>query len=275
MDKQRLKTNLITSLGDSAHCLEQWGVTGTGWASQCYTWPSYSLNCPWSLTRVTANFAKKHSSSLEDLSLGKYNLNVSAGNTLTTNGWKECIYFIKASRKCTARRRNYNVSTTTAQFQILFMNVFFSYVHILTNLVFQQQCPQNGASRNVQTCLSSLPCPATLSTNFNYVLQLVCFSSVKDLYYPRVICNIANIWHICFFIVSGWEFFRNHERVKSTTDAMRYQNSVSKACFSSLLIVGAPGTKSTLEMGTGTWGQFLNVAKLGKTVAARVSWLLK
>lgn len=150
----------------------------------------------------------------------------------------------------------------------------FSYVHVLTNLVFQQ-CPQNGASRNVQTCLSSLPCPATLSTNFNYVLQLVRFSYVKYLYYPRVICNIGKIWHICFFIVSGWIFFRNHERVKSTTDVIRYQSAVSKARFSSLLIVGAPGTKSTLEMGTGTWGQFLNVAKLGKTVAARVSWLLK
>lgn len=33
-DKQWLKTSLTTPLGDSAHCLELWGVVGTGWASQ-------------------------------------------------------------------------------------------------------------------------------------------------------------------------------------------------------------------------------------------------
>lgn len=53
---------------------------------------------------------------------------------------------------------------------------------------------------------------------------------------------------------------------------MRCQSAFSKwHFFSSLLIVGAPGTKSTWGIGTGARGQRWNVAEHGKTVAARVS----
>lgn len=102
-------------------------------------------------------------------------------------------------------------------------------------------------------CLSSLPCPGTLSTNFHYVLQVVHFSYVKELCYPRVICSLGNIWHICFFIVSGWVFFRNHEGAKSTIDGMRCQSAFSKPLFF-LFFINCRSSWYQIHMGDGDWG---------------------
>lgn len=146
------------------------------------------------------------------------------------------------------------------------MNVFF-----LTSMFWLAWSSSNVSKMEKAEMfkLVFLPCSGTLSTNFPYIPQVVHFSYVKDLCYPRVICNLGNIWHICF-IVSGCIFSRNHDGAKSTIDSVRCQSAFSKPLFFLFINCGSSGYQIHTGDGDQDIGAICECNKEGKNSSSKI-----